>query len=89
MLIKIGRRELNIDNDDTVFYNGACYQLTSQLVGHGFNKIYPILSKSLFNKLLKENKLVLISEKIAYQNDNGYVCWYKYYKFNVNEERGE
>lgn len=88
MVIKVGRRELNVGNDDVIFYNGACYMLTSQLVGHGFNKVYPTITKTQINKLLKENKIRLVSEKIAYQNDNGYVCWHKYYKFNV-KERGE
>lgn len=82
MLIKIGRKEFDVNNKDTIFYNGACYMLTSQLVGFSFNN-YPIVSKTQMAKLLKENKVILVSESLAYKNSDGYECWYKHYKFNV------
>ena len=57
--MKIGRYGFDIDEDDKIMDNGACYQLVTRKVGYGFNKIAPIVSKTLFKKLLKEEKIYL------------------------------
>ena len=51
--LKVGRNILTIDEDNLILDNGVCYQIVTKEVGHGWNSYYPVMSKSLFNKLKK------------------------------------
>ena len=84
-MVKIGRYEFDIDENDKTMDNGACYQLITRKVGHGFNKISPIISKSLFKKLLKEEKIYLY--KMGNRSDDGmrFINYIDYYKFDMDK----
>lgn len=83
--MRLGRYEFdNINEDDRIFDNGSCYQLITRTKGYGFNKTIPIISKSLFNKLLKSEQIILISDKHSYYMTNGEEVRFKYYKFNID-----
>lgn len=56
MKIKCGRKEYEVSNKDLIMYNGACYQLILEC-GNNFGETNPLVSKTLFNKLLKEGKI--------------------------------
>lgn len=84
MLIKIERREFDITNEDIIMDNGACYQLITKKYTKGWCQYYPIVSKTQFNKLIKENKLVLTNEYLDYTDSTGKEHYRRYYKFNVD-----
>lgn len=81
--MKIGRREFDIHNDDLILDNGFCYQLETQTYRKDWYDHYPVMSKTQFNKLLKENKLILVSEKFSYVDSTGKDHYTRYYRFNV------
>lgn len=83
MLIKIERREFDIHNNDEILDNGLCYQLVTQAYRKGWHKHFPVMSKTQFNKLLKENKLVLVAEKFSHTGANGIDYYMRKYKFNI------
>lgn len=51
--LKVGRNILDIDKNDLILDNGACYQIITKEIGFGFNKSIPVMSKKLFNDLKK------------------------------------
>lgn len=53
--LKIGRKILDISENDLILDNGACYQIVTQKVCKGFDWHYPIMSKKLFNDLKNLN----------------------------------
>lgn len=57
MEIKCGRRTFNVDHTDEILDNGACYILITQTYFKDWSNVNPIVSKSLFKKLLKEEKI--------------------------------
>ena len=63
--MKIGRYEFDINENDVIMDNGSCYQLITRKAGHGFEKTAPIISRTLFNKLLKEEKIYLYTMGIV------------------------
>lgn len=63
MKIKIGRRTFSLTGEDKILDNGACYQLMTQTIRKGYDETYPVISKTTFNKLLKEDKVVKTEEK--------------------------
>lgn len=63
MEIKIGRRTFNLTGEDKILDNGACYQLITQTIRKGYDETCPVISKTAFNKLLKEDKVVKTEEK--------------------------
>ena len=63
MEITLYKRKFNVTNKDRVLDNGSCYQLLTQRYFHDWCYICPVMSKTLFNKLRKEGKLVLSKEK--------------------------
>lgn len=83
MEIKINRRSYNVGNKDIVFYNGSCYQLMTRTYLKDWSNIHPVISKTMFNSLLKKGLLVLIDEKLAYVAADGREMWHKKYRFNV------
>ena len=79
MKLNLYKRKFIVTSKDRILDNGACYQLITQTYYHNWNEIYPLVSKTLFKKLLKEGKISLMPEKY-------YGC--DLYKF-VEEENEE
>lgn len=59
--LKVGRNILNIDEDDLILDNGACYQIVTKEVGRAFDRYPPVMSKKLFSDL-KNCELIFTSE---------------------------
>jgi hypothetical protein len=57
MEIKCGRRTFNVTNEDLILDNGACYQLITQKYFQDWYYHTPVVSKTLFKKLLKYGKI--------------------------------
>jgi hypothetical protein len=64
MEVKCGRRMFNCTSENLILDNGACYQLiTQKSITQNFDNRYnwdrfsPVVSKTLFKKLLKEGKI--------------------------------
>lgn len=82
--LKVGRNILDIDNNDLILDNGACYQIITKEVGRGFDKYYPVMSKKLFNDL-KKCGLIFTSEGLRQTAIKRYGnSVITYWKFNVN-----
>lgn len=60
--LKVGRNTFDIDQNDLILDNGACYQIITKEIIKGWNKYPPKMSKKLFNDLKKTN--------IIYTNDD-------------------
>lgn len=63
MEITLYRRKFNVTSKDRILDNGSCYQLLTQKYFQDWCYICPVMSKTMFNKLRKEGKLVLSKEK--------------------------
>lgn len=88
--LKVGRNILNINENDLILDNGACYQIITKQIRSGFNKVTPVMSKKLFADL-KKCELIFTSEElrlVAIQKYGNHVK--TYWKFNVEkmEEMG-
>lgn len=64
MKIKCGRRMFNCTSENLILDNGVCYQLITQKSitqnfdnRHNWYRFFPVVSKTLFKKLLKEGKI--------------------------------
>lgn len=83
--MKIGRNEYDINENDLILDNGACYQLVSREIGIGFNSCSPIISKVLFNKLLK-NEAIYTNDDLKQQATKRYnQSGVNYWKFNIEK----
>jgi hypothetical protein len=80
MIIKCGRREFNLNKDDVIFDNGACYQIKTRTYSEGFFKHYPVIASSKAKKMIKEGNLILVEESFQYKTSDGKEIWYRYYK---------
>jgi hypothetical protein len=56
--VKAGREEFELNKNDEIMYNGACYQIITRLTGYGWNSSIPVIAKARAEKLIKEGKLV-------------------------------
>ena len=83
--MKIGRREFDITDKDIIFDNGASLQLATQTYQDGWCRTCPTMSKSQFNKLIKNKCLSLVKEKFSYTMTNGKDVYFRYYKFDINK----
>ncbi len=63
MEIKCNGRAFTVTAKDRILDNGACYQLITQTYYKGFEKLTPIVSKTLFNRLLKSGAIQLSDQK--------------------------
>ena len=83
--LKVGRNILDIDENDLILDNGACYQIVTKKVGFGFDKYYSVISKKLFNDL-KRCELIFTSEGLRQDALKRYgKSVIAYWKFNVNK----
>lgn len=90
--LKIRRRTFNITGDDVVMYNGACWQLMSQTYFDGWHRTTPIMSKTMCEKFVKKNILVMYKKEREYVTTDGRQMGLYYYKFDMeklNEFVGE
>ena len=51
------RRKFNCTKKDKIMFNGHCYQLVTQNFIKDWSYVTPVISKTEFNRLLKENAL--------------------------------
>lgn len=51
------RQKFNCTKKDKIMFNGNCYQLVTQYVIKNWSHVTPVISKTEFNRLLKENAL--------------------------------
>lgn len=82
--LKVGRNILDIDENDLILDNGACYPIITKKIGSGFNKTSPIMSKKLFNDL-KKTEFIFTSEGLrlaAIKQYGNHVM--TFWKFNIN-----
>lgn len=59
--LKVGRKIFDIDKNDLILDNGACYILITQEVTKNYSSYSPIVSKKLFSDL-KKCELIFTSE---------------------------
>ena len=81
--LKVGRNIFDIDENDLILDNGACYQIVTKRVNVGFNESIPVMSKKLFNELRKCG-LIFTSEVLRQAAEEKYKhSGLKYWKFDV------
>lgn len=51
------RQKFNCTKKDKIMYNGNCYQLVTQSFHKDFSDVTPTISKTEFNRLMKEGVL--------------------------------
>lgn len=84
--LKVGRNIIDIGENDLILDNGACYQIITKMIGYGFNKSIPIMSKKLF-KDLKLTGLIFTNQALKqlcekrYGKDANFSLW----KFNIEK----
>ena len=83
--LKIGRNTYDINENDVVLFNGACWMLTSRKVRKAWSESVPGMSKTLCKKLLKKNILILSEKKDEYVTSNGQQMGMYYYKFDMDK----
>lgn len=81
--LKVGRYIWDIDENDLILDNGACYQIITKKFGYGFKQTHPMMSKKLFLDL-KKCDLIFTSEGLRQKAIERYGnCVQTYYKFNI------
>lgn len=84
MELKVGRRIIDIDENDLILDNGCCYQIITKKIGSGFNKAIPVVSKKLFNEL-KKLEFIFTSDGLKLQAEKQYgYTGLTYWKFNID-----
>lgn len=82
--LKVGRNILDIDENDLILDNGACYQIITKEIGKAFSRYPPVMSKKLFNDL-KKCELIFTSEGLRRDAIKRYGnSVITYWKFNVD-----
>lgn len=84
MEIKCGRRIFNVTSKDLILDNGACYQLITQKYFKDWHNCTPVVSKTLFKKLLVMGK-IRKSEK-RYRTGHKSQPYFDLYEFVESEE---
>lgn len=83
--LKIGRHVLDIDVNDVVLFNGACWALITKEVFNGLHFQKPAMSKALCEKFKKKNILALVKSEKEYETADGRKMGLHYYKFDVKK----
>ena len=82
--LKIGRKIFNIDENDLILDNGSVYQIVTQEIRSNDWSLYsPQISKTLFNKLKKENLIYTNQELIDIASKTYAVKGCTLYKFDI------
>lgn len=63
MTLKIRNRTFEVDTNDLILDNGACYILITQKIFKNYSHYSPTIPKSTFARLLKEDKIRLSEKK--------------------------
>ena len=82
--LKVGRNVFDIDENDLILDNGACYALVTKKVIKGYSSCSPIVSKKLFTDL-KKCEMIFTSEGLrqaAIEKYGNSVV--SFWKFNVD-----
>jgi hypothetical protein len=58
MIIKCGRREFDLNENDEIMYNDACYRIVTRKYRKGWNELTPRIANAIAKKLIKEGKIV-------------------------------
>lgn len=83
--LKIGRIFFDIDENDIILFNGACWQLITKVVWSGWHGCYPTVSKKLCEKFVKKDILVLFRKEGEYLTSDGKQMGLYYYKFDMKK----
>lgn len=84
MEIKCGRRTFDCSSKDLILDNGAIYQIITQKYFHDWYYHTPVVSKTLFKKLLKEGKIR--KSKKRYKTGYPDQPYYDLYEFVESEK---
>jgi len=76
MIVKCGRREFNLGENDEIMYNGVCYQIITKKYSKGFNKYIPKIAKNKAEKMIKDGVLIYDRTETRINME------LKYYKIN-------
>lgn len=82
--LKVGRIVFDIDENDLILDNGACYQMITKKLRKGYDSKTPKMSQTLFRSL-KNTGLIYTNDSLkkaameAYSNDDSVTFW----KFNI------
>ena len=68
-----------------VMFNGACWQLITRKVFDGWYEYSPTISKTLCQKLLKKDILILVKKEKEYVTANGQQMGLYYYRFDMDK----
>lgn len=82
--LKVGRNIVDIDENDLILDNGACQQIITKEIGHGFDKQTPRLSKKLFADL-KTCGLIYTNEELQQMAKERYFLEVTLYKFDIEQ----
>lgn len=83
MEIKCGRRKFDCTSKDLILDNGVIYQLITQKYFQDWYYHTPVVSKTLFKKLLKEGKIRKSKKKYRASLAND--TYYDLYEFVESE----
>lgn len=79
MIIKCGRKKIEVDEEDWALWNGGCYQIMTKRVpcGGWGGSMNPSIAKAKARKMIKNGEMFeIFPENPPYKNSN-----FKYYKF--------
>ena len=77
LIIKCGKKEFQLNQEDKIMYNGLIYQIITKEVTQGWSVYHPIIAKAKAEKLIREGKIVFShKEKRMIEVD--------IYKVNIN-----
>lgn len=83
-VLKIGRHNVDINENDVVLFNGVCWQLITREIPDGWYS-HPIkMSIALCKKLIKKNVLYMVKKEREYTTQDGQQMGLYYYKFNMD-----
>lgn len=75
---------MDINKDDLILDNGACFQIITKKVGIGLNEYIPVMSKRLFNDLKRLN-LIFTSTELKHMAEEMYkLNQVTFWKFNID-----
>ena len=83
--LKVGRNIFDIDKNDLILDNGACYILVTQKVIKNYSSCSPTVSKKLFTDL-KKCELIFTNEELrqaAFKQYGNHVV--TFWKFNIEQ----
>ena len=83
--LKIGRRVFDITENDVVLFNGACWILITQTYFADWHNHYPLMSKTMCEKFVKKNILVMFKKEGEYLTQDGKQMGMYYYKFDMDK----